>query len=311
VHKNRLIKTNKVHTIFTEKDALMRVRHPFIVQIYFAFQTETKFYIGLELVSGGELFKHLCDVGQLSVPESRLYIAELALALDYLHSMKIIYRDLKPENIMLDADGHLKLTDFGLVKQVKERGGSTSTFCGTPEYLAPEMVEQRPYTEAIDWWALGILLYEILFGQTPFYRRQKAVMYKVIGTQEVQFPPGSDPVAVDFISGLLQKNPEKRLNFQRMKNHAFFKGMNFDDVLAKKYKPLYVPPRSTKIPEIGDFDSAILKMPAADSIATPVTMQFEGFSYMSPIVPGSDGTSVQLPSVAGVDLSASAMPTGL
>jgi serine/threonine protein kinase len=311
VHKSRLIQAKKVHTIFNEKNSLTHARHPFIVQIYFAFQTETKFYIGLELVSGGELFKHLCDVGEISVAESRLYVAELALALEYLHSIGFIYRDLKPENVMLDAEGHVKLTDFGLVKQVRARGDTTSTFCGTPEYLAPEMVGERPYTDAVDWWALGILTYEMLFAQTPFFQRQKALMYKMIRTQDAEFPPGADPVAVDFIRGLLKKDPRERLNFESMKKHVFFTGMDFNDVLARKYRPAYVPPRSKTIPEIGDFDSAVLQLPAADSVATPVTMQFEGFSYMMPGGADADEAGEQLPSIAGFALSASAMPTGL
>ena len=132
VHKERLIKSGKIHTIFAERNVLLKVKHPFIVQIRFAFQTNTKFYLGLEYISGGELFKHLADSHKLSLDEVRLYVAEVALALDYMHSQHIVYRDLKPENILIDLDGHLKLTDFGLVKDLSSNN-TTSTFCGTAE----------------------------------------------------------------------------------------------------------------------------------------------------------------------------------
>jgi serine/threonine protein kinase len=131
VHKSRLIKTDKMSTFFGECNTLMRARHPFIVQMYFAFQTDTKFYLGLEFVSGGELFHHLCDLGPLPTAEVRLYIA-----LNYLHGLNILYRDLKPENMMLDTDEHIKITDFGLAKQISPQSPTSATFCGTPEYLA-------------------------------------------------------------------------------------------------------------------------------------------------------------------------------
>jgi serine/threonine protein kinase len=312
VRKSRLIKANKLQTIFTERNALISARHPFIVQMHFAFQTDTKFYLGLELVSGGELFRHMCDVGTLPISEAQLYVAEISLALDYLHSINIIYRDLKPENIMLDTDGHVKITDFGLAKQVTTKVPRTNSFCGTPEYLAPEIVEEVPYTAAVDWWALGILTYELLFGTTPFYRKHKARMYKEIETKEVTFPGGADPTAVDFISGLLRKNPEERLDFQGIKAHPFMARLDFTDVLAKKCKPEFVP-TVPGLTDMTNFNSDVRRMPAADSLATPVGKVFAGFSFMSPLAeddqieedePGDD-----TPQDDGTEVSA--MPTDL
>jgi serine/threonine protein kinase len=313
VQKSRLIEANKLHTIFTERNALVSAHHPFIVQMHFAFQTDTKFYLGLELVSGGELFRHMCNVGTVPISEVQLYVAEISLALDYLHSINIIYRDLKPENIMLDNEGHVKITDFGLAKQVTTKAPRTSTFCGTPEYLAPEIVGEVPYTAAVDWWAVGILTYELLFGATPFHRKHRARMYKEIETREVTFPDGADPTAVDFISRLLKKNPDERLDFQGIRAHPFMARLDFRDVLAKKYKPEFVPKVPRKLTDMTNFDSAMRQMPAADSWAAPVGKLFTGFSFMSPIAeedqfeedaPGDGATHDD-------GTEASAMPTDL
>ena len=167
IHKSRLIKSHKVHTVFNERNILVKVEHPFIVELFSAFQTDTKFYLVLEYVPGGELFSYVKRRKTLPLSEARLYIAEIALAIDYLHSIGVVYRDLKTENILLGEDGHLKLTDFGLSKDLSFLD-VTSSFCGTNEYLAPEIIRREPYSFPVDWWTLGILSYEILYGKTPF-----------------------------------------------------------------------------------------------------------------------------------------------
>lgn len=280
VHKARLIKSGKILTIFAERNVLLKVKHPFIVRIHFAFQNNTKFYLGLEYVPGGELFKHLADSGRLPLDEIRLYIAEMALALDYLHSMHVIYRDLKPENILIDLEGHLKLTDFGLVKDISAMS-STSTFCGTSEYLAPEIIKERSYDEMIDWWELGIMTYELAFGDTPYVHRNKAKMYDEICNKDPAFPAKFDTDCKDFIMRLLRKEPEERMKFDEIKKHPFFKGMNFNDVLAKKYKPKYIPPQPTNSTQLINFDSEFTGMRAQDSLATPVDVSFNGFSFIA------------------------------
>ena len=280
VHKARLIKSDKIHTIFAERNILLRVKHPFIVRICFAFQTSTKFYLGLEYVPGGELFKHLCDKDTLPIDEVRLYIAEVALALEYLHTQHIIYRDLKPENVLLDLEGHTKLTDFGLVKDLGA-GASTTTFCGTSEYLAPEIVTEKPYDDAIDWWSLGVFTYELLFGETPFHHKNKSKMFDDIVNKDPKFPNDVDPDARDFVLGLLKKKPQDRFNFEQIKAHPFLNSLDFDKVLNKEYKPKYIPPKPKKITELINFDSDFTGMKAQDSIATPVNASFTGFSFVA------------------------------
>ena len=277
VHKSRLVKSNKVQTIFTERNALMKAHHPFIVGFYFSFQTDTKFYIGLEFVQGGELFKRVSDEDTIPIHDTRIYVAEAALALEYLHRLRIVYRDLKPENIMIGVDGHIKLTDFGLAKQFESNKSTTTTFCGTSEYMAPEIVSEKAYDERVDWWALGCLTYELLFGYTPFYKKNKVKMFKWIKKKKPEFPEGADPDAVDLILGLLRKKPDQRFTFKDVKHHPFFQGKKFKDILAKKWKPDYLPRAGDGKTE--NFDSEFTGMKPMDSLATPVVdRRFEGFS---------------------------------
>ena len=284
IHKARLIKENKVQTVLRERNILVKVHHPFIVQIKFAFQNDKKLYIGLEYVPGGELFHLMQIVPQLSARAIRLYVAEVALALDYIHSLGVIYRDLKPENVLIDQNGHIKLTDFGLAKVVEDGdlNGSTKTFCGTNEYLAPEIVKRELYTYAIDWWALGILTYELMFGQTPFYDKSKHKMYNRIINDEPFFPPETDPEAVDFVKRLLRKDPKKRAKLKDIKSHPFFRGMKFEDVLALKVKP-QLKPRIGSDRSVKNFDSEFTQEAKIDSSAINIQSNgaFNGFSYIA------------------------------
>jgi serine/threonine protein kinase len=282
VHKNRLVKAHKVHTIFNERNVLMKSRHPFIVNFAFSFQTDTKVYLGLEYVSGGELFHHLQQRRRIPIAEVRLYIAELSLAINYLHVQGVIYRDLKPENILVDTQGHLKLTDFGLVKQLDSDAETTSTFCGTSEYLAPEIVARRPYGRKIDWWAIGVLTYELLFGQTPFYRDNKARMFEAIRNEQPKFIGRVEATTINFIRMLLEKDPEVRADFEKVRVHPFFQGLDFEKVLAREYQPAFKPPTSGV--GIQNFDSEFTTEKPMDSLATPAPAgqaAFEGFSCVT------------------------------
>lgn len=283
VHKVRLIQSMKVQTILAERSILGKVKHPFIVDLRFAFQSSTKFYLGLEYVPGGELYRLLAQKERLDISQVRIYVAELALALGHLHSMGIVYRDLKPENVLIAADGHIKLADFGLAKNITSTM-LTKSFCGTAEYMAPEIVNQQMYGMAVDWWALGILTYLMLFGNTPFHDENRSVMFQRIINEAPSFPDGADPAAVSLIEGLLVKQPGMRRGLKEMKKHEFFADVDFDDVLAKKFTPEF-------IPEIEDptkpkyFDAEFTNEAAIDSIATPPLMQdhdvFTGFSFVN------------------------------
>jgi serine/threonine protein kinase len=288
VHKNRLVKSKKVHTIFNERNALMKARHPFIVNFAFSFQTDTKVYLGLEYVAGGELFHHLQTRRRIPIGEVRLYIAELSLAINYLHVQGIVYRDLKPENILIDTSGHLKLTDFGLVKQLDADVETTTTFCGTSEYLAPEIVARRPYGMKIDWWAIGVLTYELLFGNTPFYRDNKARMFEAIRNDPARFPGRVDAQTVAFISMLLEKDPDARADFERVRGHPFLNGLDFEKVLARQIQPAFIPPSSPD--GVGNFDSEFTNEKPMDSFATPTQVAHDDFVGFS-CVQGQPGSS--------------------
>lgn len=285
IHKARLIKEKKVHTVLAERNILIKVNHPFIVNIKYAFQNETKLYIGMEYVPGGELFHMMQVVENLPMKAVRIYVAEVGLALEYIHSLGIVYRDLKPENILITAEGHVKLTDFGLAKVLQDDEGeeeTTKTFCGTNEYLPPEMIKREYYGSMIDWWALGILTYELIYGDTPFVHKSKHKMYDKICNEEPFFPDDEDPNVVDFISKLLKKDPKKRAKLKDLKNHPFFNGLKFEDVLALKVKPPYKP-RIGSDRSVKNFDSEFTKEACIDSTAALVETNgaFTGFSYIA------------------------------
>lgn len=279
VKKSRLVKSDKVHEILGEKNSLARVRHPFVVGLRFTFQTPTKFYIGLEFVVGGELFKRIQDDDVLPADDVRLYVAEISLALEYMHRVRVIYRDLKPENVLICSDGHVKLADFGLAKIMEASNSTTMTFCGTPECMAPEMILDERYDTRVDWWTLGSLTYELLYGDTPFRSKSRKRLFRYICQEKPKFPAGADPDAVSLISGLLQKKPQDRMTFEEIKKHPFFKGMKFKDVLQKKITPNYIPPVVNDA-TTANFNSDFTGMSAVDSIATPVGEVFTGFSWV-------------------------------
>jgi len=281
VRKSNLTKSNKVHTIMTERDILIKSHFEFIISLRYAFQTDSKFYFVLEFASGGELFHLLEATGPLSVSDTRLYIAEIALALQYLHSIGVIYRDLKLENVLIAYDGHVKLTDFGLSKELLSDDSTTSTFCGTTEYLAPEVIRRQPYSYMVDWWSLGILTYEIMFGDTPFSSENKSVILNGVVNSEPHFPDNADPISIDFIRRLLEKNPEKRATLKDLIHHPFWGGMDFDLVLQKKYAPFFTP-RQGNDSEPLHFDDEFTMENPTDSLSTPVFEPkgiFVGFSF--------------------------------
>jgi serine/threonine protein kinase len=269
VHKSALVRANKVSTIFTERNILIRARHPFIVSLAFAFQTDAKVYMGLEFVPGGELSRHLQAHGALSVSDVRVYVTEIAIALDYLHRLDVIYRDLKPENVLLDTDGHIKLTDFGLSKIGTDE---TTTFCGTAEYVAPELIAGR-YGPAVDWWALGIITFELLFGRRPFADASRAGLFEKITKSAPEFSSGCDRAVRDFVMMLLAKDPRKRGGFEQVKQHEFLQGIDFQKVLRKEYTFTHLP---TPTPPADDLEPV-------DSDGEPMAVAwqaFEGFSFV-------------------------------
>ncbi|XP_047680118.1 ribosomal protein S6 kinase beta-2 isoform X4 [Prionailurus viverrinus] len=194
-----------------ERNILESVKHPFIVELAYAFQTGGKLYLILECLSGGELFTHLEREGIFLEDTACFYLAEITLALGHLHSQGIIYRDLKPENIMLSSQGHIKLTDFGLCKESIHEGAVTHTFCGTIEYMAPEILVRSGHNRAVDWWSLGALMYDMLTGSPPFTaENRKKTMDKII-KGKLTLPPYLTPDARDLVKKFLKRNPSQRM----------------------------------------------------------------------------------------------------
>lgn len=200
IRKANIIERDEVEHTLAERNVLAKIDNPFVVNLKFSFQSSEKLYLVLPFINGGELFFHLQQEGKFSEERSRLYAAELLCALEHLHMFHIIYRDLKPENILLDSSGHIALCDFGLCKLDMTREDKTNTFCGTPEYLAPELLHGDGYNQCVDWWTLGILLYEMLSGLPPFYSENVNEMYEKIVNAPLQFFPGISEEAKSLLS---------------------------------------------------------------------------------------------------------------
>ena len=280
VHKSRLIKDNKSDAALAERNILMKARHPFIVQLHSAFQTPSKFYLVLEFVPGGEFFGFIQRVGGLQIADIQIYLAEICLALSYLHSLGIIYRDLKPENILIDREGHLKLTDFGLSKEIVN-SPVIQTFCGTYEYIAPEVALRKPYGIEVDWWALGILAYEMKMQCTPFFDQNQPRMLDKIIKEEPSYPDEINGDFRDLLEGLLAKDPKQRLTFENIKLHPFFKVIDWEKVYQRGYQPTYVP--KVIDPSVSPIiDQNITSQIITDSYGTPVLGEvgnLPGFSF--------------------------------
>lgn len=198
--KHEVIRLKQVEHVLSEKAILNEINHPFIVTMSAAFQDARNLYMTLEYVIGGELFSHLRKAGRFSNETTRFYTAQIILGLEHLHSFDIVYRDLKPENLLLDQQGYIKITDFGFAKKVEDR---TWTLCGTPEYLAPEIIQSKGHGKAVDWWALGVLIYEMLSGYPPFYDENPFGIYQKILAGKCEYPKHMDPYAKDLIKKYL------------------------------------------------------------------------------------------------------------
>ncbi|TFK47364.1 AGC/Akt protein kinase [Heliocybe sulcata] len=274
--------------ILAERTVLALVNNPFIVPLKFSFQTPDKLYLVMSFVNGGELFYHLQREGKFDEDRSRFYAAELLCALEHLHGFNVVYRDLKPENILLDYTGHIALCDFGLCKLNMSETEKTNTFCGTPEYIAPELLLNQGYTKTVDWWTLGVLLFEMMSGLPPFYDENVNVMYERILNDPLQFPPDISREAMSIITGLLQRDPAKRLGAngaEEIKRHPFFsRYIDWQKLLAKKIQPPFKPSVESVL-DVANFDTEFTNEAPQDSVvegghlSETVQDQFKGFTY--------------------------------
>jgi serum/glucocorticoid-regulated kinase 2 len=282
------VNRNEITHTLAERLVLAQVESPFIVPLKFSFQTEQKLYLVLAFVNGGELFHHLQREHRFDEKRARFYSAELLLALEHLHELDVVYRDLKPENILLDYTGHIALCDFGLCKLNMKDNEKTNTFCGTPEYLAPEILSGNGYDKTIDWWTLGVLLYEMLAGLPPFYDEVTDKMYEKILNDPLVFGEEFGPEAQSILTGLLNRNPAKRLGAKgadEIKKHPFFdKHIDFKLLAKKRIQPPFKPSVVSPV-DVSNFDMVFTEEAPVDSfvedskLSQTVQAQFSGFSF--------------------------------
>lgn len=229
--KSEVIYLKQVEHVKTEKKLLEQIDHPFVVNLFGGFQDDKNLYLMMEFIIGGEFFSHLRKAGRFPNDTSRFYAAEITLVFEHLHNKHILYRDLKPENLLLDAEGHCKVTDFGFAKMVEYR---TWTLCGTPEYLAPEIILSKGHGKAVDWWALGILVYEMLAGYPPFYDEDPLGIYQKILEGKIKFPWHMDRHSKDLVKKLLTADLTKRIGnlkggAEDIKKHKWFANQQSSD----------------------------------------------------------------------------------
>lgn len=266
VNKAALVKTKQMEHMRTERKVLGLTNHPFIVSMHYTWTTSTKIYFVLDYCPGGELFFHLSRRKRLPEYMARFYIAEITLALEHLHVHGIVYRDLKPENIILDSEGHVKLADFGLAKTgISHPTSGANSLCGTPEYLAPEILNRKGHGTAVDWWGAGMVLYEMLTGLPPWYTTDRRQLFHRLCTEKLAFPSCVSVVAADLISGLLCRDPTRRLGAERdsaeVKEHKFFASVDWEALLEGRVKAPFNPCLQTGPTDTKNFDPQFTRMP--------------------------------------------------
>ncbi|KAK2756729.1 camp-dependent protein kinase catalytic subunit [Arachnomyces sp. PD_36] len=256
--KEQVVRMKQIEHTNDERRMLQRVKHPFLITLWGTFQDSKNLYMVMDFVEGGELFSLLRKSQRFPNPVAKFYAAEVTLALEYLHSQHVIYRDLKPENLLLDRHGHLKITDFGFAKEVPD---ITWTLCGTPDYLAPEVVASKGYNKSVDWWSLGILIFEMLCGFTPFWDGGSPVkIYENILKGKVKYPPYMHQDAQDLLSRLITPDLTKRLGnlhggAEDVKSHPWFSEVTWDRLAAKDIDPPYAPPVKGGQGDASQFDT--------------------------------------------------------
>ncbi|KAJ7459690.1 protein kinase C1 [Mycena latifolia] len=290
--KEFIIDNDEVESTRSEKRVFLaaaRERHPFLLGLHSCFQTETRVYFVMEYVSGGDLMLHI-QRKQFSLRQAKFYASEVLLALEYFHKNGIIYRDLKLDNILLTLDGHVKVADYGLCKEEMWYGKTTSTFCGTPEFMAPEILLEQRYGRAVDWWAFGVLTYEMLLGQSPFRGDDEDEIFDAILEDEPLYPITMPRDAVSILQKLLNRDPLRRLgageeDAEEIKRQPFFKDVNFDDVLNKRIPPPYFPTINGSA-DTSNFDEEFTKeqptlTPVHGQLSSRDQQEFSGFSWVA------------------------------
>uniref|UniRef100_A0AAQ5Y7B9 protein kinase C n=1 Tax=Amphiprion ocellaris TaxID=80972 RepID=A0AAQ5Y7B9_AMPOC len=294
--KGDIVTRDEVDSLMCEKkifEVINGTRHPFLVNLYGCFQTADHVCFVMAYSPGGDLMTHI-HTSIFTEKQTQFYSSCVLLGLEFLHQNKIVYRDLKLDNLLMDADGFVRIADFGLCKEGMGHGDRTSTFCGTPEFLAPEVLIDNNYTRSVDWWGLGVLIYEMLVGESPFPGDDEEEVFDSIVNDDVRYPRFLSPESVSLIQKLLQKNPEMRLgageeDALEIKRHKFFQGIDWDALLAKKLKPPFLP--VIRAPQdVSNFDKEftrlkpVLTLPRTPCILTAEQQEIFAdfdFSFMS------------------------------
>ncbi|KAF4636276.1 hypothetical protein G7Y89_g1805 [Cudoniella acicularis] len=271
--KEFIIENDEVESTRSEKRVFLianKERHPFLLNLHACFQTETRVYFVMEYISGGDLMLHI-QRGQFGTKRAQFYAAEVCLALKYFHENGVIYRDLKLDNILLTLDGHIKIADYGLCKEEMWYGQTTSTFCGTPEFMAPEILLDKKYGRAVDWWAFGVLIYQMLLQQSPFRGEDEDEIYDAILADEPLYPIHMPRDSVSILQKLLTREPDQRLgsgptDAQEIMSQPFFRNINWDDVYHKRIAPPFQP-QITSATDTSNFDS---EFTSVTPVLTPV-----------------------------------------
>lgn len=308
IKKSSVNDDEDIDWVQTEKHVFEQAtNHPFLVGLHSCFQTESRLFFVIEYLSGGDLMYHMQRKRRLPEDHARFYSAEICLALDFLHLRGIIYRDLKLDNVLLDSEGHIKLTDYGMCKEGLKVGEQTSTFCGTPNYIAPEMLRGESYDFSVDWWALGVLCFEMMAGRSPFEINENPSenpdlntedhLFQVILEKPIRIPRNLSAKANSLLKGFLQKNPADRLGsvsgLKEIEQHFFYNGIDWKLLEQRMVQPPHKPQVSderdlTNIDELFTNEPVVLTPESPSVLARIQQNEFEGFEYVNPLILSED-----------------------
>ncbi|KAJ3299239.1 Serine/threonine kinase [Borealophlyctis nickersoniae] len=291
--KEFTIQNDDVKSIKLEKrifQAASAVHHPFLVNLHSCFQTDTRLYFVMEYVPGGDLMAHIQTHKRFTQPRAKFYACEVLLALEYFHKMNIVYRDLKLDNILMDRDGHIKVADYGICKENMPYGQATRTFCGTPDYMAPEVLSANRYGRAVDWWSFGVLIYVMLIGRYPFHGEDEHEILDAILSDAIEYPHTMPQATLTLLQGLMNKNPARRLGGGRLdaeevKRHPYFAGQDWEAYLNKTIQAPFIP----QIAHPGDTSNFDPEFTREKPVLTPMNSvlssadqnEFRDFTYVS------------------------------